>query len=466
MSNLHEIPGHREMKLPERARWGTFCAMEQQACDLLVTASRMLAGAEQAGAAGNAVVAVRDGKILETGSAAELEARWKPAARRDLGNVLLMPGLVNAHTHVPMTFLRGFADDLPLMEWLTGHIFPVEGRLTDRIVSLGARLGMYEMMRTGTTAFVDSYLLEINVLREAERMGMRCVGGEALFAFPSPAYGGWDAAEALYREQAARFAGRGRVQVALMPHSVYTTSDDVLRRSMKLAEELDLMLHIHLSESAGEVEQCRSLHGDRRPVAYARDMGLLNERTVLAHMVDVTDEELELVASSGAAIAHNPVSNLKLASGFARVRDMVRAGISVSLGTDGACSNNSLDMFETMKLAAILAKGCSGDATAVPAVQALNMATAEGARIFRTPGLGTLAPGAPADMIALDMDEPNLCPIFNEVSHAVYAASGKDCVFTMVEGNILYDHGTYTDGLYADTAAEMRDLVEWVKGKE
>ena len=183
MSNLHEIPGLREMKLPERARWGTFCAMEQQACDLLVTASRMLAGAEQAGAAGNAAVAIRDGKILETGSAAELETRWKPAARRDLGNVLLMPGLVNAHTHVPMTFLRGFADDLPLMEWLTGHIFPVEGRLTDRIVSLGARLGMYEMMRTGTTAFVDSYLLEINVLREVERMGMRCVGGEALFAF-------------------------------------------------------------------------------------------------------------------------------------------------------------------------------------------------------------------------------------------------------------------------------------------
>lgn len=440
--------------------------MEQQACDLLVTASRMLTGAEQAAAGGSVAVAVREGKILETGSAAELEARWTPAARRDLGNALLMPGLVNAHTHVPMTFLRGFADDLPLMEWLTGHIFPVEARLTDRIVSLGARLGMYEMMRTGTTAFVDSYLLETNVLQEAERMGMRCVGGEALFAFPSPAYGGWDAAEALYREQAARFAGRGRVQVALMPHSVYTTSDDVLKRSMKLAEELDLMLHIHLSESAGEVEQCRSLHGDRRPVGYARDMGLLNEHTVLAHMVDVTDGELELVAASGAAIAHNPVSNLKLASGFAHVRDMLRAGIPVSLGTDGACSNNSLDMFETMKLAAILAKGYSGDAMAVPAMQALKMATAEGARIFRTPGLGTLVPGAPADMIALDLDEPNLCPIFNEASHAVYAASGKDCVFTMVDGKILYEHGTYADGLYADTAAEMQDLVKWVKGKE
>lgn len=453
----------RGMNLPGDALCGTFPCMEKQTCDLLVTASRLLTGTDQGGMAGNAGVAVRDGKILETGRAEELETKWKAVDRKDLGNALLMPGLVNAHTHVPMTFLRGFADDLPLMEWLTKHIFPVEAHLTDKIVSLGARLGMYEMMRTGTTAFVDSYLLEAHVLQEAERMGMRCAGGEAVFAFPSPAYADWNGAEALYRELAKRFPERGRVQAAVMPHSVYTTSDDVLKRCMKLAEELDLMLHIHLSESAGEVEQCRSLHQGRRPVEYARDMGLLNSRTVLAHMVDVTDGELETVAASGAAIAHNPVSNLKLASGFARVQDMLDAGISVSMGTDGACSNNSLDMFETMKLTALLAKGRTGDATAVPAMQALRMATAEGARIFRIPGLGTLSPGAPADMIALNLDEPNLCPIFNEASHAVYAASGKDCMFTMVDGKILYDRGRYADGLYADTAAEMQDLVAWVK---
>lgn len=453
----------RGMNLLGDALCGTFPCMEKQTCDLLVTASRLLTGTDQGSMAGNAGVAVRDGKILETGRAEELETKWKAADRKDLGNALLMPGLVNAHTHVPMTFLRGFADDLPLMEWLTKHIFPVEAHLTDKIVSLGARLGMYEMMRTGTTAFVDSYLLEAHVLQEAERMGMRCAGGEAVFAFPSPTYADWNGAEALYRELAKRFPGRGRVQAAVMPHSVYTTSDDVLKRCMKLAEELDLMLHIHLSESAGEVEQCRSLHQGRRPVEYARDMGLLNSRTVLAHMVDVTDGELETVAASGAAIAHNPVSNLKLASGFARVQDMLDAGISVSMGTDGACSNNSLDMFETMKLTALLAKGRTGDATAVPAMQALRMATAEGARIFRIPGLGTLSPGAPADMIALNLDEPNLCPIFNEASHAVYAASGKDCMFTMVDGKILYDRGRYADGLYADTAAEMQDLVAWVK---
>ena len=187
MSNGREILKPGEMKLPERSRWGTFCAMEQQACDLLVTAFRMLGGAEQSSAAGDAAVAVRDGKILETGSAAELEARWTPSVRRDLGNALLMPGLINAHTHVPMTFLRGFADDLPLMEWLTGHIFPVEARLTDKIVSLGARLGMYEMMRTGTTAFVDSYLLEANVLQEGE---CAVLAGKSFLLFPLRHTGG------------------------------------------------------------------------------------------------------------------------------------------------------------------------------------------------------------------------------------------------------------------------------------
>lgn len=439
--------------------------MDKQACDLLVTSSRVLAGVGRPEVRGRGGVVVRNGVILDVGEAEALEMKWQPAEHRELGSALLMPGLINAHTHVPMTFLRGFADDLPLMEWLTKHVFPVEAHLTDRIVALGARMGMYEMMRTGTTAFVDSYLLEKNVLDEADRMGMRCVGGEVLFAFPSPAYSGLAGAGALYREQAARFAGRGRVQVALMPHSVYTTNDEVLEHAVELAEELDLMLHIHLSESAGEVAQCRSLHQGRRPVAYARDMGLLNERSVLAHMVDVTDEELEWVADAGVQVVHNPVSNLKLASGFARVQDMVQAGVSVALGTDGACSNNSLDMFETMKMAALLAKGSTGCATAIPAGCALAMATVDGARIFRTPGLGTLAPGAPADMIALNLAEPNLCPIFNDVSHAVYAASGKDCVFTMVEGRVLYDHGKYVDGRYAETAAEMQELVEWVRNR-
>ncbi len=438
--------------------------MEKTLCDLLVTADRIWTGTDAPVIEGPAGVVVKDGKIMDVGNVKALAKVWKPAVRRNLGKAMLMPGLVNAHTHAPMTFLRGFADDMPLMEWLNNHIFPVEKKLTNKIVSLGARLGMFEMIRTGTTAFIDSYLLEANVLKEADKMGMRCMGGEAVFAFSTKAYEDWAGAEAWYREQAAKWADKGRVQVAMMPHSVYTTNDETLRNCVRLAEELDLPIHMHLSESAGEVEQCRHLHQGRRPIAYARDMGILSPRASVAHMVDVRDDEFAVILESGATVVHNPVSNLKLASGMARVRDMLACGTPVALGTDGACSNNSLDMFETMKLTAILAKGFTGDATTVPAEQALKMATVEGARMFRAPGLGTLAAGAPADIIALDLNQPNLCPLYNEASHAVYAASGKDCCFTMVDGKILYDKARYTENvLFADTVAEMQDVVEWVK---
>ncbi len=432
--------------------------MEKTLCDLLVTADRIWTGTDAPVIEGPAGVVVKDGKIMDVGSVKALTKVWKPAVRRNLGKAMLMPGLVNAHTHVPMTFLRGFADDLPLLEWLQKRIFPIEEKLTNKVVALGARLGMFEMIRTGTTSFVDSYLHESNVLKEADKLGMRCMGGEAVFA------DNWEAAEAWYREEAAKWADNGRIQVAMMPHSVYTTSDDVLRNSMRLAEELDLMVQMHLSESVTEVEECACKHQGRRPIAYARDMGMLSPRTSLAHMVDVRDDEFAVILESGATVVHNPVSNLKLASGFARVRDMLACGTPVALGTDGACSNNSLDMFETMKLSALLAKGFTGDATTVPAEQALKMATVEGARIFRTSGLGTLAAGAPADVIALDLNQPNLCPLYNEASHAVYAAFGKDCCFTMVDGKILYDKSRYTENvLFAETIAEMQDVVDWVK---
>lgn len=439
--------------------------MTPTTCDLIIKASHLIVNDPEETILTDAAIAVANGRIAAVGPASGITAEWTSADVRDMGEALLMPGLVNAHTHVPMTFLRGFADDLPLLEWLTKYIFPVEAQLTREIVALGARMGMYEMMRTGTTAFVDSYLLEEEIFNTADAMGMRCVGGEVVFSFPSRTYSCWEEARELYREHARRYPSGGRVQAALMPHSVYTTSDEILKGCMELAEELDLMLHIHLSESAGEVAQCRDMHQGRRPVAYARDMGLLNQRTVLAHMVDVDDDELAMVAESGSQIVHNPVSNLKLASGFARVAEMRQQGISVALGTDGACSNNTLDMFETMKLSALLAKGREMDATQLSASETLRMATHESARIFRRAGLGSLTVGAPADIIALDLTEPNMCPMFNPVSHAVYAASGKDCILTVVDGKVLYERGSYLDGLYQETRREMANLVSWVREK-
>lgn len=439
--------------------------MGQYNCDLLVKSSCLICNDQEGTVVNDAAIAVSGGKIIDAGEASAIECQYRAEVVKNMGEALIMPGLINAHTHVPMTFLRGFADDLPLMEWLTKYIFPVEAQLTAEIVRLGARWGMYEMMRTGTTAFVDSYLLEEEILNTAEQMGMRCVGGEVVFGFPSRVYGSWEEARELYGRHATEYPAGGRVQVALMPHSVYTTSDDVLRGCVELAEELDLMLHIHLSESKGEVERSMELHGGKRPVAYANAMGLLNKRSVFAHTVEMTDEEIEAVAVSGGQVVHNPVSNLKLASGIARVAEMRAKGVSVALGTDGACSNNTLDMFETMKLAAILAKGRQEDAMVLPAVEALKMATVEGARIFRTPGLGVIQAGSPADMVALDLSEPNLNPMFNPVSHVVYAASGKDCIMTMVDGRILYEQGSYYDGLYEDTRAEMKELVNWVRSK-
>ena len=436
--------------------------MSLQECDTIVSASNAILDVYTDT---DVAIAIRDGLIVDLGKKGDVIAKWQSKNELDLGRALLMPGLINAHTHVPMTFLRGFADDLPLMDWLTKHIFPVEAHLTNRIVALGARLGMYEMMRGGTTGFVDSYLLEANVLEEADKMGIRCVAGEAVFAFPSPAYPNWEAAAELYRAQAEKYRNHSRIKLCMMPHSVYTTSDDILRQSMELAQELDIMYHIHLSESAGEVAQSKELHQGMRPVEYAKSLGLLTDRSIFAHMVDLTDQELDWVAESGAQIVHNPVSNLKLASGIAPVADMVSKNISVAIGTDGAASNNSLDMFESMKLAAILAKGAMKDATVIPAEMAFKMATQEGARAMMKPDLGVLKIGAPADMIALDLNEPNVVPLYNEISHGVYASNAKDCILTMVEGKVLYQNGTYADGLYAETVAEMQDLVQWARSK-
>ena len=438
--------------------------MIQQDCDLILQANHILTSASNNASISHGAIAVKNGTIAAIGESDRILATWMAPAVKNLGESLLMPGLINAHTHVPMTFLRGFADDLPLMEWLTKHIFPVEAHLTKEIVALGARWGMYEMMRTGTTGFVDSYLLEEQVLSTADAMGMRCAGGEVVFAFPSPAYLDREGVKKLYAAHAEKYKGHKRIQIAVMPHSVYTTDDDLLRDCMTMAEKLDLMLHIHLSESSGEVAQSMQLHG-LRPVAYAHKLGLLNGRTWLAHMVDLTQEEIDLVARSGAHVVHNPVSNLKLASGIAPIASMSKAGISIGLGTDGACSNNTLDMFETLKTAAILAKAEAKDATVIPAEEALHMATVESAGIFRTPGLGSLSVGAPADIIALDMTQPNLCPLFNPTSHAVYAASGKDCIMTMVDGKILYEKGNYSDGMYDDTRAAICDIISWVKDK-
>ena len=408
-------------------------------------------------------LAIAEGVILDVDGAEELADRWQPRERLDLGNMLVLPGLVNAHSHAAMTFLRGLADDMPLMEWLTGRIFPVEARLSADIVRTGSLLGFAEMLRTGTTACMDMYLFEGAVLEAAEQAGLRCTGGEAVFGFPSAACPDAAAALAATRELAERYAGHDRIAVAVNCHSVYTTTPEIMGACRDLALELDLPFHMHLAETRDETARSLEEHG-RRPVEYCRELGVLEAPCTFAHVVDVDEAELDLLAASGAAVVHNPSSNMKLASGAAPVPAMLARRLPVALGTDGPASNNQCNLFQEMGRAALMHKLVSGDPASVPAQAVLDMATLGGAAALRAPHLGTLAPGMAADLIALDLAEPNLQPMYAPVSHLVYAATGHEVRLTMVGGEVLYHDGRFTRFDYDALRREVRALRDFVLG--
>ena len=378
-----------------------------------------------------------------------------------LGAALLMPGLINAHTHSSMTFLRGLADDLPLMDWLRRHVFPVEKTLTAEIVSLGCLLGCAEMLRTGTTTFADMYLREDAVMEAVDRCGLRVLAGEGIFAFPSPAYPDAAAALALVRDQAARWKGHPRIRVCVMPHSVYTTTPAILAACRDLAGEMDLPLHIHLAETPEETADCLAATG-KRPVAYCHSLGILGKSAVIAHGVDLAEEDMALLAETGTRVVHNPRSNMKLASGVSPVPDLLVRGVAVGLGTDGAASNNSLNLFAEMSACALLHKVARRNSTAMPAQTVLDMATLGSAAALDRPELGVLAPGRPADCIALDLSSPNMQPLYNPVSQSVYAASGFEVILSMVEGRVLYRNGCFADLDYPLLLREMEKLKAWV----
>lgn len=430
-------------------------------CDLLIKAALLLTQDRNRSIIADAAIAVRDGRILAAGTARDLKS-FASSTVIDLGNALLMPGLVNGHTHVSMTFLRGLADDLPLMDWLNKHIFPREKHLTKEIVELGALLGCAEMTRTGTTAFSDMYLHEDAVADAVIQSGLRCQLGEGIFAFASPAYETPEQAYAIVREQAARYAAHPRIRVAVMPHTVFTTTPKIMEDCLDLAKGLGLPLYLHLAETSAETEACLAAH-NKRPVGYCLGLGLFGPNTSIAHGVHLNEAELDLLAASGTHIIHNPKSNMKLSSGVAPVPEMLSRGMLPGLGTDGAASNNSLNMFSEMSFCALLHKSHSGEPTTCPAPDVLDMATLGSASAIGWPELGTLTPGSPADAIALDLDSPNLLPMYSPVSHLVYAASGHEVKFSMVDGHILYHNGAFTHLDYQSLRIEAAKLKQWVE---
>jgi len=386
----------------------------------------------------NHAVAVRDGKIEAVLPSAAAAGRFPGYERFDLGNHVLMPGLVNAHTHAAMCLLRGLADDLPLMRWLEEHIWPAETRHVSRdFVRDGTLVACAEMIRGGITCFNDMYFFPDASLEAALAAGLRSVQGMIVIEFPS-AYAA-DAADYLRRGLEVRDRHRDEplATFCLAPHAPYTVSDSSLRQISTLAAELDTPVHIHLHETRGEVERSMAEHGVR-PLERLARLGLVEPSLVAVHAVHLEAAEIDLLAKQGASVVHCPSSNLKLASGFAPVHSLLKKGVNVALGTDGAASNNRLDMFQEMRTAALLAKAVGDDPQAMPAHAALRAATLSGAKALGLEAIiGSIEPGKATDLVAVDFSAPELSPCYDVVSHLVYAAGRENVSHVWVGGRLL-----------------------------
>jgi 5-methylthioadenosine/S-adenosylhomocysteine deaminase len=374
---------------------------------------------------------VKDGRIV--GLCPNHEAHLHPA-QEVLERDVVMPGLVNVHTHSAMSLLRGLADDLPLMDWLQGHIWPAEGQhVSAQFCEDGVNLAMVEMLESGTTTFNDMYFFPESTVKAAQAAQMRLCVGLMLIDFPT-AYGAGPA-EYLDKGRALHAAVQGQplIKTLLAPHAPYTVNDDSFQAGLAFAKEAGLGIHLHLHETAFEVESVPV-----RPYQRLKALGVLDQRLLAVHCTQLLPEEIQDMAARGMAVAHCPESNLKLASGFCPVRDLLAAGVGVGLGTDGAASNNDLDLFGEMRTAALIAKGVTGDATAVSARQALYMATLGGATALGWQDeIGSLTVGKAADFITIDLDKSNTTPLYNVESHLVYALNSRQVRDSFVAGKAL-----------------------------
>ena len=393
----------------------------------------------------NGAVAVKGGIIADVGPSGAVEREHGLGAKvLTAPKSLVMPGLINAHTHVSMTCLRGLADDLPLMTWLNEHIFPAEARLTGEMVYWGALLGCAEMIMSGTTSFCDMYLFEREVARAVDKAGLRALVGEVLYDFPSPNYGPPEEGLRYTERLIEEYRGHERIAVAVEPHALYTCSPDLLTACDRLARKTGAPLITHLSENREEVGAVMERYG-ATPVGHLEKLRLLSPNLIADHCVVLTPEDMALLADRGVRVAHNPRSNMKLASGVAPIPELIATGVPVGLGTDGPASNNNLDLFGEMDAAAKMHKVFRMDPTLMSAETVLDMATAGGAKVLGLGGrTGRLEKGRLADLIVLDMSAPHLTPMYNPASHLVYAAGGSDVVHSVVHGRVLMENRRLT----------------------
>ncbi len=351
---------------------------------------------------------------------------------------IVMPGLINAHTHSPMSIFRGYADDMELFDWLNSHIWPVEKEfVTEENVALASELSIAEMIRSGTTSFNDMYFYSDITAAVAEKAGIRAILGEAVIDVPFPVF---KISEDFWKEKAERPVERGLVRSALVAHSPYSCSKKILERIREVSEKTGRFIHIHISETDTEVERILTDHG-MTPVQYLDSIGLFDCKVAAVHCVALSDKDIDILAKRKTGVIHCPQSNLKLGSGIARIPEMIKAGITIALGTDGQASNNTLDMFAEMKTAALLHKGICKDPSLLQAREVIRMATSNAASILGLKGTGVIAEGNKADIIIVDMKSVHNSPLYDPCSHIVYCAKGTDVKTVIINGKTVMENG-------------------------
>lgn len=438
-----------------------------QQVDIIIKNSTILTMDNKTSTVENGCLCVQGDSISHIGTGDEKE--YSAPKIIDARGGLVLPGLINGHTHAAMSLFRGLADDLPLMEWLNNYIFPVESKMDSDFVYTGTLLACAEMIMSGTTTFCDMYLFEEQAVKAARKAGMRCLAGEALYDFPSPNYGhveeGLNYTESLIQ----KCADDPIISIAVAPHSLFTCSPDLLTAANELALKYEVPFVIHVAETLTEIDEVRKRYG-KTPVNHLHSLGILGPHLIADHCVYIYEEEIEMMAAYGVKVIHNPESNMKLASGIAPVPEMIAKGLNVGLGTDGCASNNNLDLFGEMDMTAKLHKVNSLDPTVMDTVTVLKMATIEGAKALGIEDItGSLEVGKRADIIILDCNKPHLTPMYNPYSHCVYAASANDVSHSIINGRLIMEDRRLIsldiNEIIAKAEEKAVQVKQWVKGQ-
>lgn len=403
-------------------------------------------------------IVIHHGHIIDILPTADAILKYTADEQLELTDQALIPGLINAHTHACMSLFRGIADDLPLMDWLNNHIWPAEGRwVSEEFVRDGSKLAIAEMIKTGTTCFNDMYFFPEITAQVAAAAGMRATVGMIVIDFPSA----WASDHNEYFEKGLKlhdeFKNHPLINTAFAPHAPYSVADEPMQRVQMLAHELEAPIHIHVHETQDEINMSEEQYG-KRPLQRLKELGLLSPSLVAVHMTQLQDEEIQQVADNGAHVVHCPQSNLKLASGMCPVNKLIKAGVNVALGTDSAASNNNLDMLSELQTAALLSKGVAGNATALPAIEALKTATINGAKALGIADkTGSLDIGKAADITAINLNKLGSMPVYNAVSQIVYSSQSSDVSHVWINGRQVLKNGHLTTLDEADILSQAAD---------